>query len=242
MKIKILRELIEPKVSIDNLAKKEEMYSAGLMHETLLNDGVIFEEFVEDFKVVYSDPNSPNEEYAKSFYKGLAANPALEYLTLFSIEELKQMYLIMPEDLTSGMACTVEGHMGSGWNNSSRRGVLNKLMNFCMSSLGGKTGDHFDGGLGGYYKSLGLTKVYKISFWNDDYAPKNWNYKPVDIFNPKKSVYAEGFEQFDKSNPDKIPNEEMDLVVESGFLVKCNPYQKMVQYANGMPDVIYRSK
>ena len=32
MKIKILREFVEPKVSIDNLAKKEEMYSAGLMH------------------------------------------------------------------------------------------------------------------------------------------------------------------------------------------------------------------
>lgn len=240
MKIKILREFRKPEKSfkIDGpLATKEEMANAAQMYYALQDDAVIFEEFGEDFDIIVSDPSSPNEKYVEAFYNGLKNNKASEYLSDLSPENLKKNYLLMTSEMDGGMACSVKGHMGSGWNNSSRKNILKKMMAYARDNYGGKSGDHFDGGLGGYYKSLGLVEVYKISFWDQNYAPEKWPYKPVDIFNPKKSVYAEAFSNFKR---DSVPNETMQIKAEGGFLVTINPYNKMVQYANGKPDVIYR--
>ena len=234
MKIRILREFKKPKI---NFATKQEMAHAAQMYFALQGDNVIFEEFGEDFEIIVSDPSSPNEEYVMAFYEGLKNNPASEYLTDLSPENLKQHFLLMTGEKDGGMACSTKGHMGSGWNNGPKKNILKKIMNHARDNYGGKSGDHFDGGLGRYYKSLGLVEVYKISFWDQDYAPDNWPYKPVDIFNPKKSVYAEAFKDFKR---DSVPNETMQIKAESDFPVTINPYKKMVQYANGMPDVIYR--
>ena len=240
MKIKILREFKDVRKIKSNLATPEEMGRASQMYYALQDDAILFEEFSEDFKIVVSNPSSPDDEIVMAFYNGLKNNKSSEFLSDLSPENLRKNFLLMTEEADGGMASTVRGHMGSGWNNSSRKGILKKLMNHCRDNYGGKSGDHFDGGLGGYYKSLGLTQVYKISFWDDKYAPSTWRYRPVDIFNPKKSVYAKAFEAFDNSNPESVPNKTMTLIVESGFVVECNPYEKMIQYANGMPDVIYR--
>ena len=241
MKIRILRENVrldrDFEIELGTLATKEEMAHAAQMYFALQGDNVIFEEFGEDFEIIVSDPSSPNEEYVMAFYNGLKNNKASEYLSDLSPENLRKNFLLMTGEMDGGMACTPEGHMGSGWNNSSRKGILKKMMNYTRDNYGGKSGDHFDGGLGGYYKSLGLVNIYKISFWDQDYAPEKWPYKPVDIFNPKKSVYAEAFKNFKR---DSVPNETMLVKAEGGFLVTINPYKKMVQYANGMPDVIYR--
>ena len=241
MKIRILKEFKKPEGMAlqvaGGLATPQEMASAAQMYYALQGDAVIFEEFSEDFEIIVSDPKAPNEEYVMAFYHGLKSNEASEYLSDLSPENLKLNFLLMTGEMDGGMACSTEGHMGSGWNNSPRKNILKKIMGHARDNYGGKSGDHFDGGLGGYYKSLGLVEVYKISFWDDEYAPDNWPYKPVDIFNPKKSVYGEAFKNFKRGS---VPNQTMQVAAEGGFPVTINPYEKMVQYANGMPDVIYR--
>jgi len=246
MKIRILKERkdllyksdVYPQTSL-NLASKQQMLSAEHNTRVLMNDAVLFESFVEDFNVIYSEPNNPNMEYCQIFYNGLVQNSSSEYLTMYTVEKLSQMYLVMPEDKTAGMGCDQNGHMGSGWNNGSRRGVLKKLMDYTRDNFGGRSGDHFDGGLGGYYASLGLTEVYDILQWDPQYAPSDWNYKEIDIFNAKKSVYAPAMQVY-KLNPPSAPQEEMELTVESGFKITTSPYNKIMQYVNGMPDIVYR--
>jgi hypothetical protein len=241
MKIRILKEFKKPermdfKVT-GPLATPQEMAHAAQMYYALQGDAVVFEQFTEDFDIIVSDPASPNEEYVMAFYNGLKSNKASEYLSDLSPENLSGNFLLMTGEMDGGMACSLKGHMGSGWNNSPRKGILKKIMDHARDNYGGRTGDHFEGGLGNYYKSLGLTEVYKVSFWNDKYAPNNWPYKLVDIFNPRRSAYAKAFEQF---QPDSVPDETMELTIESGLNVTMNPYEKMIQYRYGMPDVIYR--
>jgi hypothetical protein len=237
MKIRILREFRE--TSPTEKATRQQMLSAEHNTRVLSNDSVLFEEFTEDFQIIFSTPDNPNYEYCQIFYDGLSQNSNSEYLTMYSVEKLSQMYLVMPEDKTAGMGCDVNGHMGSGWNNGTRRGVLKKLMDYARMKFGGRSGDHFDGGLGGYYASLGLTEVYEILEWDPQYAPSDWNYKPIDVFNQKKSVYAPAMVSY-QQNPMSAPDQKMELIVESGYSIVTNPYQKIVQYSNGAPDVIYR--
>lgn len=237
MKIRILREFRETIPTIK--ATRQQMLSAEHNTRVLSDDLVLFEQFTEDFNIIYSTPDSPNLEYCQIFYNGLAQNSNSEYLTIYTVEKLSQMYLVMPEDQTAGMGCDQSGHMGSGWNNGSRKGVLKTLMNYTRDNFGGRSGDHFDGGLGGYYASLGLTEVYQILEWDPQYAPSDWNYKPIDVFNPKKSVYAPAVQIY-QQNPTSAPQQKMELVVESGFKITTSPYHKILQYSNGEPDVVYR--
>ena len=170
------------------------------------------------------DPSALQEAAPSNIIFSEPSNPNMEYVKTF-LDGLKSN--------------PSSGHMGSGWNNGTTRGVLRALMGYTRKEFGGKTGDHFDGGLGGYYRSLGMTIIYKVSVWNDLYAPSGWRYKPVDVFNPKKSVYAEAFSEY-KSDPASAPNKMLLLEVESGKKVLINPHRKIIQYSDGMPDVIFR--
>lgn len=221
------------------VASGSDMVSA--YHNTVVmsqDAGILLQED-EQPKIIFSEPSNPNIEYVEAFLSGLKNNASSEFLSNLSVDSLSKQFLIMTSDQLAGVACTTSGHIGSGWNNGSTRGILEVLMGFTRENFGGKTGDHFDGGLGGYYRKLGMTSVYKVSVWNDLYAPKKWRYKPVDVFNPKKSVYAEAFSEY-KSDPTSAPNRMLLLPVESGKKIMVNPYQKIVQYSNGMPDVIFR--
>jgi hypothetical protein len=240
MKVKILKEFRDTRLPVGSgTASREQMLSAEHNTRVLSSDAVLFEEFVEDFEIIYSTPDNPNLEYCQIFYDGLAQNSNSEYLTMYTVEKLSQMYLVMPQDKTAGMGCDTNGHMGSGWNNGSRKGVLKSLMNYTKENFGGNSGDHFDGGLGGYYASLGLVEVYDILEWDPQYAPSDWAYKPIDVYNPKKSVYAPAMSDY-KQNPTEAPQEKTELVVESGYKITTSPYNKIVQYSKGAPDVIYR--
>ena len=234
----ILREFKSD--SEQTVASQTEMSSAFYNTIVLSQDAGVPIQEGELPDIIFSDPLSPNREYVKIFLEGLKSNPASEFLSDLSEESLSKKYLIMSEDQLSGVACTTSGHMGSGWNNGSPRGILKILMGFAHREFGGRTGDHFDGGLGGYYRRLGMVNVYKVSVWNDLYAPKKWRYKPIDVFDPKKSVYAEAFSEY-KSDPASALNRMLLLPVESGKKVLVNPYRKIVQYSNGMPDVVFRS-
>lgn len=81
---------------------------------------------------------------------------------------------------------------------------------------GGKKLDHFDGFLTGFYKSLGFDLKNNDQFL-DEYAPESWDYKKIDINNPKLSIYADELEVNDK---------EFNLAKE--------------RYSVGKPDVVYR--
>jgi hypothetical protein len=221
------------------VASQEDMISAFHNTTAMSQDDPSALQEAAPSNIIFSEPSNPNMEYVKTFLDGLKSNPSSEFLSDLSEESLAKKYLIMAGDQLSGVACTTSGHMGSGWNNGTTRGVLRALMGYTRKEFGGKTGDHFDGGLGGYYRSLGMTVVYKVSVWNDLYAPSGWRYKPVDVFNPKKSVYAEALSEY-KSDPASAPNKMLLLEVESGKKVLINPHRKIIQYSDGMPDVIFR--
>ena len=207
----------------------------NLMSDMSLNEE---EEGTPEFDVY--DPNNPNEQLLNEFFEGLSANPHAEFLSDWKIEDFRNQWLLLTKDKMTGVANTQEGHMGAGWNNGSNRGVLRTLMGYCMENLGGVSGDHFDGGLSGYYRSIGLTKIYEMYTFDPDLAPSKWKYQPVDIFNPKLSAYATALKEEGIDEGNIQQNKEEITIMTEGFRKTFSPYEASVRYSNGMPDVIFR--
>mgnify|MGYP003643894634 CR=1 FL=1 len=225
---KIILEILEQEQAV------KETYFTSL---NMLDDGALEE--AEELEVIVSTPTDPNEEVIQAFMNGIKENPRSEFITKLSYDQLRSRNLVITQDKMTGMATEQNGHMGTGWNNKKGHGGrLMNLMHYSRDNLGGKIGDHLDGRLSSVYRNMGLNKVSKIIAWDDAYAPKNWNYRPIDIFDPKLSAYAEGFK---KANYQRgsLPNKIVSINTE-GLTVEINPYEKAVQYSNGKPDIIFR--
>ena len=156
----------------------------------------------------------------KSFFASLSAGKRPEMLAPYSITELGEMNLFKAKGYNAGFAITQDGSIVAVHNNTGISGVGTELMNAAKRN-GGTKGDHFDGFLTGFYKRFGF-KVVKHEEWNDDYAPKNWKYTPIDFYDPEQSIYAE------KAN--SIPEAEwpQDLI------------NAKKRYDAGKPDIVYR--
>lgn len=207
----------------------------NLMSDLTLNEQ---QEDTPEFDIY--DPNNPNEQLLNEFFEGLSKNPHAEFLSDWKIEDFRNQWLLLTKDKMTGVANTREGHMGAGWNNGSNRGVLRTLMGYCMEHLGGVSGDHFDGGLSGYYRSIGLTKIYEMYTFDPNLAPSKWKYQPVDILNPKLSAYATALkkEGIDQGNIQQ-KTQQITIMTE-GFEKTFIPWETSVRYSNGQPDVIFR--
>jgi hypothetical protein len=225
------------KIILEILEEEQDVKGTYFTSLNMLDDGALEE--AEELEVMVSTPTAPNEEVIQAFMDGIEENPRSEFITKLSYDQLRSRKLVITLDKMTGMATEQNGHMGTGWNNKEGHGGrLMNLMHYSRDNLGGKTGDHLDGRLSSVYRNMGLDKVYKIIDWDDAYAPKNWNYRPIDIFDPKWSAYADGFSKanYQRGN---LPNKIVSINTE-GLTVDINPYEKAVQYSNGMPDIIFR--
>ena len=197
----------------DILSKQyERRYFDQLLMIDVADDWV--NESLEDFilKVSTQQWNSDPE----NFYKSFMASERLEYLTPYSIEDLKEFSLYKVKGYNIGFAIKEDGDIILVHNNEPEiKGIGRFLLNKAIIK-GGKKLDHFDGFLTGFYKSLGFDLKNNDQFL-DEYAPESWNYKKIDINNPKLSIYADELEASDK---------EFNLAKE--------------RYSVGKPDVAYR--
>jgi hypothetical protein len=192
------------------------------------------------YKFDIYDPTNPDPSILQDFFKGITENKHAEFLSDWKIEDFRDQWLLITKDRDAGVANTKDGHMGAGWNNGSKRGVLRVLMDYCIKNLGGVSGDHFDGGLSGYYRSIGLVEIYEMYTFDPAMAPSKWKYAPVDVLNPKYSAYATALSN-QNINADNIYQKTQPVTSElEGFKKTFVPYDTAVRYSNGMPDVIFR--
>ncbi len=161
------------------------------------------------------DVNSP--EFSKSLKSGKRG----EFLTDYTADEYGKMKTYKVKGYNVGFAIKSDGDIVSVHNNSGIGGVGSVLIQ-AAKSMGGTKLDHFDGFLTGLYSKNGF-KVVGSDEWNDDYAPNDWEYQPVDIFNPQFSIYADELKKY--SDISQVPNELK---------------RKIELYKNGKPDIVYR--
>jgi len=190
-----------------------------------------------------SQASTPDGQVIEDFFESLYSGQRSEFLSYYSKEELASMTLFLVDGHNAGFAIKTDGDIVSVHNNSSLRGLSSLFMNKAKAQGGTKL-DHFDGFLSGLYRKYGFNNVSEIYQWDEQYKPKGWNYDTIDLLNPSQSVYAETLlkmypETKDEPRPD-LPNEEAEVIAESGVKELINPNLKYNQYLYGRPDVIFR--
>jgi hypothetical protein len=191
-------------------------YEKRYLNQLLMIDVVdnYINESLEDFTLKVSTQQWDNNP--ENFYKSFMSSKKLGYLTPYSLEDLKEFSLYKVKDYNIGFAIKKDGDIILVHNNEPTiKGIGKFLLNKAMIK-GGKKLDHFDGFLTGFYKSLGFNLNSNDEFL-DEYAPESWDYKKVDINNPKLSIYP---------NELKVNDNEFNLAKE--------------RYLLGKPDVVYR--
>jgi len=169
-------------------------------------------------QIIEGDFETNNKE--EQFLKSLIKSNHLEYLTEYTLDELSEFELYKIRNQDIGFAFTEDKEIISVYNNTGVHNLGKELI--CKAvELGGEKVFHFDGWLTGFYSKLKFIENKKERIqWDDRFAPKNWNYSLVDIFDVNTSVYAQ--EILDKIHSSKII-----------FLA-------MERYSQGKPDLITR--
>mgnify|MGYP003133364570 CR=1 FL=1 len=230
------------------LLSQNEQLGAEVMANTLSAQAVFSDEVLKEGEsgVNYevSKASSPSEEVVSRFNESLYSGKRSGFLTYYEIDELRGMNLFLVEGHNAGFAIKTDGDIVSVHNNSSLRG-LGPLFIQKAISVGGTKLDHFDGFLSGLYRKLGFTNVHEVYQWDEQYKPSTWNFDPVDIMNPKTSIYADATAIHDEDQGYhfkdlEYTDESMSLTVEDGFHVNAIPSEKINQYKYGRPDVIFR--
>jgi hypothetical protein len=191
-------------------------YERRYLNQLLMIDVVdnYINESLEDFALKVSTQQWDNDP--ENFYKSFMSSKKLGYLTPYSLEDLKEFSLYKVKDYNIGFAIKKDGDIILVHNNEPTiKGIGKFLLNKAIMK-GGKKLDHFDGFLTGFYKSIGFNLKSNDEFL-DEYAPESWDYKKVDINNPKLSIYV---------NELKVNNNQFNLAKE--------------RYLVGKPDVVYR--
>lgn len=219
--------LVEP----DNFPKQKpgggdpDTYSRLACDQGLMANVVMSLQEGDDNESILSMINNDEweEQNPESFKQSLESGKRSEYLTYYTVEELSKMRLFKLKGHNVGYAIKDnEGDIVSVHNNSGVGGLGVALIESAKRN-GGKKLDHFDGFLTGFYKKNGFAKVTKAWAWDDQYAPENWKYEPVNIFDPRKSIHAKELAKYD--NIEDVPDE-----------LKA----KIRSYEEGRPDVVFR--
>lgn len=172
--------------------------------------------------LIYEPNGSRNKVLVDYFYEALRVNKKSFFLTPYSKSELENMFLFKVKNLDAGFAIKeTEDRFGEPTrdivgvhNNSDVKRIGPKLVLDAIKN-DGKTLDHFDGFLSGLYDQLDF-KGYHSDGWEDQYAPKDWDYKPLDIRD--KTYHADKLDKYSKEEYDKLTK----------------------RYNQGKPDVVYR--
>lgn len=186
-------------------------YYNQLLMLNVVND-VLFES-VED--VALKIHTNDWEKSPELFYDSFRKSDKIDFLTPYTLRELKDFNLFKVSGYDIGFAIKKDGDIILVHNNSNIKGIGIKLMEKAIEN-GGKKLDHFDGFLTGFYKKIGFNFDENYIF-NPEYAPDNWTYLPVNINNPKTSIYAE------------------ELTVDEVMFNKAK-----TRYNQGEPDVVMR--
>lgn len=157
----------------------------------------------------------------RNFIKSMNSGSRSEMLTPYGENDFGKMKTYKVNGYNAGFAIKNDGDIVSVHNNSGVAGIGSLLIKAAIKHGGNKL-DHFDGFLTGFYSKLGF-KLVSSDEWNDDYAPSNWKYKPINAYDPNSSIYANELKQYSDFNdlPENLKN-----VVE--------------RYKEGKPDIIYR--
>lgn len=149
------------------------------------------------------------------FMNSLNKSKYIDYLSEYTLYELKDIKLFKLKGYDIGFGIK-NGDILLVHNNSNIKGIGTILLKTIINN-GGERLDHFDGFLTGFYKKNGFINITNNIYFDKKYAPKNWNYKKIDINNPLISIYAEEI-----------------IVSDNEFTFAKN------RYDNGMPDIVYR--
>ena len=115
-----------------------------------------------------------HEISAKEFISLRNKSQRPEFLTPYTAEEMKGWRHFATDDGV-GFTLTDKDDIIGVVNNSGRKGAgVNALVE--AIAKGGKTLDCIDGRLADYYHKFGFTEINRVA-WNDQYAPKGWNYE-----------------------------------------------------------------
>lgn len=192
--------------------KYERIYFNDLLMLDVVDEH--FNENLEDFVLKVS--SNQWESDPKKFYDSFMKSDKIGVLTPYSIKDLEDFSLFKAKDYNIGFAIKKDGDIILVHNNEPK---IKNIGNFLLKQAikkGGNKLDHFDGYLTGFYKSNGFIFNSNDEFM-DEYVPEAWEYKKVDIDNPKFSIYA---------NELKVDILKFNLAKE--------------RYLSGKPDVVYR--
>lgn len=149
------------------------------------------------------------------FYKSFNKSDKISFLTPYKIEDLKEFNCYKLKGYNIGFAIKPDGDIILVHNNESVGGIGEILINKSVE-FGGTHLDHFDGYLTGFYKKCGF-KLDSNDIFNDKWAPKQWEYQSINVWDEKVSIYPTEL----KATPDEIKKAE-------------------IRYESGRPDIVYR--
>ena len=169
------------------LASKESFVNAALLadatdyerdavlteHEKELNKSVMA--MISGAEWIEVETEEEKIKLAEEFYSSVSSNPRVEFLTLYSINDLMGMSLYKLPGYKIGFAIKSDGDIVSVHNSEGSVRGIGKALVVAAMKKGGTKLDHFDGFLSPFYNSLGF-KEYDRWKWDDQYAPKGWDY------------------------------------------------------------------
>lgn len=191
--------------------KYDMLYLDYLLMKDVVNGAI--NESVDD--VVISINKNDFENDPNKFYQSYNKSKRVSYLTPYTVEDLKEFNLFKVRGYNIGFAVKKNGDIILVHNNEKIKGIGDLLIKKAIE-FGGDHLDHFDGFLTGFYKRNGF-KLNSNDIFNQIYAPKDWKYNELDIYDPNYSIYAG------------------ELKVSKNKFISAE-----IRYENGMPDVVYR--
>lgn len=152
----------------------------------------------------------------KEFYDSFNKSDKISFLTPYKLEELKEFKCYKLRGYNIGFAVKKDGDIILVHNNENVGGIGKILIEKAVK-FGGKHLDHFDGFLTGFYKSCNFS-LESNDLFNDNWAPKEWEYKSVNVWDENYSIYPK----------------ELSVSEEDMFLAET-------RYDSGKPDIVYRT-
>ena len=209
------------KINTDSIIKKlEDSINSEVYEKRLLNDLLMIDvvkdnvnESKDSIINLIKDGQFIND--TNKFYKSFNKSDKISFLTPYKIEDLKEFNCYKLKGYNIGFAIKPDGDIILVHNNESVGGIGEILINKSVE-FGGTHLDHFDGYLTGFYKKCGF-KLDSNDIFNDKWAPKQWEYQSINVWDEKVSIYPTEL----KATPGEIKKAE-------------------IRYESGRPDIVYR--
>ena len=209
------------KINTDSIIKKledsinSEVYEKRLLNDLLMID--VVKDNVNESKNYIIDliKSGKFTNNKNKFYESFNKSDKISFLTPYKIEDLKEFNCYKLKGYNIGFAIKPDGDIILVHNNESVGGIGEILINKSVE-FGGTHLDHFDGYLTGFYKKCGF-KLDSNDIFNDKWAPKQWEYQSINVYDEKVSIYPTEL----KATSDEIKKAE-------------------IRYESGRPDIVYR--